>query len=1211
MPISTAPITQFNFAHKQSKLRDIITQNYRLDETQAVKQLASTLNFDDTQKSNIQQLAKELITKVRADRSKSSGVDALMHEFSLSSEEGVALMCLAEALLRIPDNATRDKLIKDKLADGDWKSHIGNSPSMFVNAAAWGLLLTGKLSKSNNEASLGSALNRVIQKGGEPFIRGGVNYAMKMLGKQFVTGQTIEEALANGKEREKLGYRFSFDMLGEAAMTQADAERYYNDYVNAIHAIGKDAKNAGVYEGNGISVKLSAIHPRYVRAQHERVMSELLPKLKQLFLLAKEYNIGLNIDAEEANRLELSLDLMKQLVSDPDLAGFYGIGFVVQAYQKRCPFVIDYLIDLARQHNQKLMIRLVKGAYWDSEIKWAQVDGIDGYPVYTQKVHTDVSYLACAKKLLSAQDVIFPQFATHNAQSLATIYEMGKDKNFEFQCLHGMGETLYDQVVGTQNLGRRVRIYAPVGTHKTLLAYLVRRLLENGANSSFVNRIVDDNVSVDELTQSPIDSLSQTNGLPNPLTPNPRQLYQADPKTASNRLNSLGLDLSNEHILQVLADDMAQACEIYFKVHSLTAVDIHENNPHTVKNPANHDDIVGEVSFINPVSISSVVGVATLAQLEFQKIPVGERANMLRRFADLMEEPRRMALLMMIAVREAGKTLQNAISEVREAVDFCRYYADEAERLQLNAPLGTVVAISPWNFPLAIFVGEVVSALASGNTVVAKPAEQTSIIAFLAVSWLHEAGVPQDALQLVLGAGDVGGALVSDSRIDGVIFTGSTEVAKKINKELAKRDDSPVLIAETGGMNAMIVDSTALAEQVCADVLSSAFDSAGQRCSALRILCVQEDVATHMIEMIKGAMNELVVDDPSKLSTDVGPVIDGDAKQNLDNHINHLKQIAPYHEVQNASTAQQSTFVNPILFELHNLDELQQEVFGPVLHIIKFASYELDKIIDGINAKGYALTHGIHSRIDNTIDYIASRIQAGNVYINRNIVGAVVGVQPFGGHGLSGTGPKAGGPFYLQRLSRLDKWHAPQTDTPALLNHDNYHKVKSLIAQMNFDDTEAQSIMQNIENGIQNSLHHASVLLSGPTGEKNTLSWHAPKSVWLTGGLLDEQVTALAILTANNTKTVVTSDSPLAIWAQKLPDILQVAEERVAQNNTLIVALDKIDTERKLQFAQLDGAIRRVIDMSNGFDMIQVYHEVSQSFNTTAAGGNASLMAVV
>ena len=1191
----------FNFTSPQTDLRQAITNAYRLDEVQAVQNLISTLNFDEAQQQRISDLARRLITQVRADRSKSSGVDALMHEFSLSSEEGVALMCLAEALLRIPDTATRDRLIQDKLSDGDWQSHVGNSPSMFVNAAAWGLVLTGKLTQPTSEEGLGSALTRVLQKGGAPFIRMGVNHAMKILGKQFVTGQTIEEALSNGKAREKLGYRYSFDMLGEAAMTQEDADRYYQDYVTAIHAIGKDAQGRGVYDGNGISVKLSAIHPRYFRAQKERVMSELLPRLKALYVLAKEYNIGLNIDAEEANRLELSLDLMESLVSDPDLAGFNGIGFVVQAYQKRCPYVIDFLIDLARRNNQRLMIRLVKGAYWDSEIKWAQVDGMDGYPVYTRKVHTDVSYLACAKKLLAAQDAIFPQFATHNAQSLSTIYEMGEGKEFEFQCLHGMGETLYDQVVGEKNLGRRVRIYAPVGTHKTLLAYLVRRLLENGANSSFVNRIVDENVSIDELVESPINTVLASGITPNPLTPPPRRIY-------GERDNSYGLDLSNENVLAQLQSQMQAASGIDFDINSITSMVVSHQSAHAVLNPADHSDVVGRVSFINPESVPDVITAAINAQGKWQSYSPADRAAILRRFADLMEDAPRMALLMMVAVREAGKTLLNSIAEVREAVDFCRYYADETERLALSNPVGTVVAISPWNFPLAIFVGEVVSALAAGNTVVAKPAEQTSIIAHLAVSWLHEAGVPTDALQLVLGAGDVGAALTTDTRIDGVIFTGSTDVAKRINKIMATRTDNPVLIAETGGMNAMIVDSTALPEQVCLDVLASAFDSAGQRCSALRILCVQEDIADHMIEMIKGAMDELVVNNPAALSTDVGPVIDAEAQENLLNHINTLKQTAKYHEVAIKSDAASSTFVAPIMFELNDLSQLKKEVFGPVLHVVRFAAHELDELIDSINKKGFALTHGIHSRIDSTIDHITSRIEAGNVYINRNIVGAVVGVQPFGGHAMSGTGPKAGGPFYLQRLSRLNQWNTPVLTKPATLDEQALGQIVAVSDKVAMSADEKALFNHSIEQARQNALAEANSVLTGPTGETNTLSWRAPHSVAVYGGTAAQALTAVAILAMNGTTAQILPEHPLADIADSLPTV-QVAEQAALDCNDIVVALSAVPTDEQIRLAELDGSIRRIIDATQGLDMTKLYHEISQSYNTTAAGGNASLMA--
>ena len=1199
----------FNFAFPtQTPLRQAVTDAYRRDEIEAVQDMLQRAQMTDEERNAASELARRLVTQVRASRTKASGVDALMHEFSLSSEEGVALMCLAEALLRIPDNATRDRLIADKISEGNWKSHLNNSPSLFVNAAAWGLLITGKLTTNTSEKNMGSALSRIISKGGAPLIRQGVNYAMRLLGKQFVTGQTIEEALQNGKEREKMGYRFSFDMLGEAAYTEEDANRYYNDYVQAIHAIGKDAAGQGVYEGNGISVKLSAIHPRYSRAQHERVMSELLPRLKELFLLGKKYDIGINIDAEEANRLELSLDLMEALVSDPDLAGYKGIGFVVQAYQKRCPFVIDYLIDLARRNNQKLMIRLVKGAYWDSEVKWAQVDGMEGYPTYTRKVHTDISYLACARKLLDAQDAVFPQFATHNAYTLGAIYQMGKGKDFEHQCLHGMGETLYDQVVGPQNLGRRVRVYAPVGTHETLLAYLVRRLLENGANSSFVNQIVDENISIDRLIKSPFDTIAEQGIHLHPALPLPRDLY------GKGRLNSQGVDFSNENVLQNLQEKLNQASSEDFHAASIVngeARNVGEAQP--VRNPADHNDVVGTVSFADAALAQEAIGAAVAALPEWSAKPASERADCLRRFADLLEQ--HTPALMMLAVREAGKTLNNAVAEVREAVDFCRYYANESENtLPKDAKaVGAIVAISPWNFPLAIFTGEVVSALAAGNTVIAKPAEQTSLIATYAVSLMHQAGIPTSALQLVLGAGDVGSALTGDARIGGVIFTGSTEVARLINKALSKRDDSPVLIAETGGQNAMIVDSTALPEQVCLDVLNSAFDSAGQRCSALRILCVQEDVADKMINIIKGAMDELVVGKPIHLTTDIGPVIDAEAQQNLLAHINRMKGVAKaYHEIKTAADVDDnnSTFVRPILFELNNLNELQREVFGPVLHVVRYRASELDQLIDQINAKGYALTSGVHSRIEGTVDHIRDRIEAGNIYVNRNIVGAVVGVQPFGGHGLSGTGPKAGGSFYLQRLVRTPEWVAPTLSRIGQADEDALKRLETLVHKLPFNAEEKKTAAAALGHSRVRTLRKAETVLVGPTGERNSLSWRSPKRVWVHGGNLLQAFSALTELAAAGIQTVVEPNSPLASYSADLDGLLQVNSKPENAGISHVAAIEPLSSERKQELAGRDGALIRILPSEQGLDILQVFEEISCSINTTAAGGNASLMAV-
>ena len=1198
----------FAFSRPQSALRDAITTAYRRDEAEAVADMLARAQLSEDERREAEALARRLVKQVRDSRRKASGVDALMHEFSLSSEEGVALMCLAEALLRIPDADTRNKLIRDKIAGGDWKSHLGHSPSMFVNASAWGLLITGKLTAASDEKSLGSALTRLIGKGGAPLIRQGVNYAMRMLGKQFVTGQTIEEALKNGKAREKMGYRYSFDMLGEAAMTQADADRYFKDYVDAIHAIGKDAAGAGVYEGNGISVKLSAIHPRYWRAQHERVMTELLPRLKELFLLGKQYDIGINIDAEETNRLELSLDLMEALVSDPDLAGYKGIGFVVQAYQKRCPFVIDYLIDLARRNKQKLMIRLVKGAYWDSEIKWAQVDGMDGYPVYTRKVHTDVSYLACARKLLAAQDAIFPQFATHNAYTLGAIYQMGKDKDFEHQCLHGMGETLYDQVVGPQNLGRRVRVYAPVGTHETLLAYLVRRLLENGANSSFVNQIVDENISIDDLVKSPLDAAAATQGKMHAALPLPKNLY------GDKRPNSRGFDFSNEFTLQQLERDMNAAAARPIQAASITAVPVQSVAPHDVQNPADHSDTLGNAAFLHPDAVADIISTAKDAESRWAAVAPAARAAILRRIADLYEA--HAAELMTLAVREAGKTLGNAVAEVREAVDFCRYYANECETTcATRRPVGTIIAISPWNFPLAIFTGEVVAALAVGNTVIAKPAEQTSLIAYRAVQLMHQAGIPREALQLALGAGDIGAALTADPRINGVVFTGSTEVAKAINRTLAARDDNPVLIAETGGQNAMIIDSTALAEQVCADVLTSAFDSAGQRCSALRILCVQEDVADRTITMIKGAMDELRVDNPAKLATDIGPVIDKEAQQNLLAHIENMKKEAKaWHQTKLSADIdpENSTFVPPTLLELEKLDQLTRENFGPVLHVLRYKGGQLDSLIEQINSKGYALTGGIHSRIDGAIEHISQRLEAGNLYVNRNIVGAVVGVQPFGGHSKSGTGPKAGGQNYLQRLSHGGHWQAPATTTAGSADEAALSQILDAVKQSDLA-ADAKTRLQKIaDDARKNTLRHAIERLGGPTGETNENRWHMPTTIALYGGDLEQSLAVLIPIAAAGGRAAVNSGHPLAAWKNRLGGIIHISQGNICGKATHVIALSPLPAEEKTALAARDGVIIKIhpADAEGNVDILPLYHENSRSTNTTAAGGNASLMAM-
>lgn len=1144
---------QFTLSKQYSPIRQAITANYRLDEKSAVDSLVKTLDFSPEQEQRITDNAIKLIKKLRQLKQKQYGADALMQEFSLSSEEGVALMCLAEALLRIPDAQTRDDLIYEKLQEGNWKSHIGNSNSFFINAASYGLLFGKKISESLDENSLSNALTRSFSRLSAPIMRMAIIKSMQILGKQFVTGVTMQEALQNIKPRYEKGFTFSFDMLGEAAMTEADAQRYFNDYLHAIEEVGKDAAGRTIYNGNSVSVKLSAIHPKYSRSKYDRTINELYPRLKELFLLAKKYNISINIDAEEANRLELSLDLVEKLLDEPELQGYKGIGFVVQAYSKRCPFVLDYLINLAREKQGYLMIRLVKGAYWDSEIKWAQADGLDGFPLYTRKNHTDISYIACAKKLFAAQDVIYPQFATHNVQTMCTIHELGQGKNFEFQCLHGMGESLYDNIVGKDNLNRQVRVYAPVGTHATLLAYLVRRLLENGANSSFVHQLVDENIPVEQLVTPPWKLYAKSHGEPNKSVLKPLELFK-------NRKNSAGFDLSNE--LELARLEQALNAASIENATSLVAFDNAENAPaHQVTNPANLNETIAEVAFLAVNQAEKAFAAADNTQWKAKSAV--EKANVLRNAADLYEE--HFGLLMKLAVVEAGKTLPNAIAELREAVDFLRYYAVQLEQLatqnHLAEPRGKVLCISPWNFPLAIFTGQIAASLAASNAVIAKPAEQTSLIAYAAVKLLYQAGIPKETLQLVLGAGDLGAALVQQA-FDGVVFTGSTEVAKLIEQRLSLADNDPVLIAETGGQNVLVVDSSALPEQVVADVLSSAFDSAGQRCSALRILLLQDDVADHYYKMITEAIKELSLGDPRLLATDIGPVIDEEAKQNLENHKAAMRKVArAYAEI---DTPTQGHFVAPSVYLLDNLDQVQREVFGPILHIVRYKKDNLLNVLKAVNEKGYALTGGCHTRIRKHMDIVERHLNCGNFYINRNIVGAVVGVQPFGGHGLSGTGPKAGGEFYLQRLTRTPRYYS--------------------------------------QFGDENTLGTTKPVLESITGEHNSLAY-LPCEVAILNGDLAAAEKAAEKLLAKGFSILVEPQHPLATKAK--PGIRVDTKLGHCQKGIYLTALDKA---KRQWLAENSQAIFKCYDWQDTQDLLPLYDEFSRSYNTTAAGGNTSLM---
>ena len=1008
---------------KSNALREAIINAYRMDETTAVNQLIEQATLPADILERISQTAYKLVNGTRESRKKLGGLDAFLKKYDLSSEEGIALMCLAEALLRIPDSATVDRLISDKISSAEWAEHINSSNSLFVNAATWSLMLTGKIyaPTAKHEKSLKSTLKKLLNRTGGLVIRPIVQQGMKIIGKQFVMGTNIDEALERSKKHEAMGYRYSYDMLGEAARTQEDAETYFKSYQVAIEAIGKASTQLDPIHGPGISVKLSALHPRYEFAKHERVMKELVPRLLALAQEAKAQNIGFTIDAEEADRLDLSLDVIEAVFSDPSLNGWEGFGLAVQSYQKRAPFVIDWLADLSKRHGRRLMVRLIKGAYWDAEIKLSQMLGLEGYPVFTRKSSTDVSYIACAKKILSHPDCFYPQFGTHNAYSAAVILELVGDRtDFEFQCLHGMGAPLYDQIV-SQHVA--CRVYAPVGSHKDLLGYLVRRLLENGANSSFINRIADETQSIESIIADPVARTASLVSKPHPHIPLPRALYK------SERKNSLGMDLSNPHVLAHLMQIMGEEKSV-ISGPIINGKLITEAKSQPIVSPQNTTHVVGEVYEATEANVDEALKHATAALKSWADESADERAACLERAADLFEK--HMPQLIQLLSSEGGKHLNDCISEVRETVDFCRYYAAQARedlmpqslkgptgefnQLSLH-PRGVLVCISPWNFPLAIFAGQVVAALVTGNAVIAKPAEQTPLIAAEAVRILHAAGIPHNVLQLLPGRGEIVGArLVADPRIAGVMFTGSTETARLIQQTLAHRDGPIVpLIAETGGLNTMIVDSSALPEQVVADVIQSAFNSAGQRCSALRVLFVQDDVAPRVVEMLKGAMAELTVGDPSVIETDIGPVIDQESLSMLQKHAARMtKEAKLIYQV--PMKAASGHFFAPVAFELESLEMLQREVFGPILHVIPYAAKDLDKILNSIIKTGYGLTLGIHSRIDATVQYIQECMPIGNIYVNRNIIGAVVGVQPFGGEGLSGTGPKAGGPHYLPRL---------------------------------------------------------------------------------------------------------------------------------------------------------------------------------------------------
>jgi RHH-type proline utilization regulon transcriptional repressor/proline dehydrogenase/delta 1-pyrroline-5-carboxylate dehydrogenase len=1030
-------MTKFPPLERADAVARAINPQYLAEEQALVRHLAAQARLPEAAARNAGARALALVQAVRGAQGGGGALDAFLRQYSLASREGVILMCLAEALLRIPDGETADRLIADKIPSGAWDEHLGDSDSMLVNASTWGLMLTGRVINldRNEVGEARSWYSRLVGKLGEPVARAALKQAMRILGHQFVMGRNIEDALDRAAGKEERDYRYSFDMLGEAALTRADAERYREKYSAAIAAVGKAvSQRESITARHSVSIKLSALHPRYEFSQSSRVMAELYPVIESLVREARDAGIGVTLDAEEAERLELSLLLVDRLLRSEVTRGYGGFGLAVQAYQRRAYATIEWLTSTLRESDRRITLRLVKGAYWDSEIKRAQERGLAGYPVFTRKPNTDVSYLACARLLESASDRIYPQFATHNAQTIAHVAELfgGDSDRFEFQRLHGMGAELYDVVVrGPQRVWNSkfpCRVYAPVGAHEDLLPYLVRRLLENGANTSFVNRIVDASLPAEEVVADPVAEVDSLERVAHPRIPLPVNLF------APERANSAGFNFADGQAVDALLRDCERASQQPWSAAPIVATAARSTGATAgIFNPANTAEQVGNVSSADATIVEQAIGAAARAQEDWDNLGGEKRAAILDRAATLFEE--HTAAMVARCVREAGKTLPDAIGEVREAVDFLRYYAARARRefahestlpgptgernlLRLRGK-GVFGCISPWNFPLAIYTGQVAAALAAGNAVVAKPAEQTPLTAAYATGLLLQAGVPPEVLQFVPGdGGTVGAALTRDPRLAGIVFTGSTDTARLIERSMAARPGAiGTLVAETGGLNVMLADSSALAEQLVLDVVQSGFNSAGQRCSALRILLVQEEIAPRVKTLLAGCMDEMVVGDPARLSTDVGPVIDADAQDMLEKHAAHITRGARWSHRAPLKANPSGRFFAPLAVEIDSLERMQREVFGPVVHLLTFRARDLDSVVAAVNRLGYGLTLGIHTRIDGLAQRVARSLRVGNVYINRNMIGAVVGVQPFGGMGLSGTGPKAGGPHYLHRLA--------------------------------------------------------------------------------------------------------------------------------------------------------------------------------------------------
>lgn len=1190
--------------------RQNIRDHYLANEHQVIHGLIAEAQLTQAEREAMSVRAADLVRAVRAN-AKPTIMEKFLSEYGLTTKEGVALMCLAEALLRVPDNMTIHALIEDKITSGNWGAHVGKASSSLINSTTLALLMTSNLLKDSERQSVGDTLRKMIKRLGEPVVRTVAGQAMKEMGRQFVLGRDIDEAQDRAKTYMEKGYTYSYDMLGEAARTDADALRYHRAYADAINRI-RPACTGDVRKNPGISVKLSALHARYEFGHKERVMEELVPRALELAKMARDANMGFNIDAEEADRLDLSLDVIEAILVDPELAGWDGFGVVVQAFGKRASFTLDWLYALSEKLDRRIMVRLVKGAYWDAEIKRAQVMGLEGFPVFTRKACSDVSYLACAKKLMGMTDRIYPQFATHNAHSVSAILEMAQGRDcYEFQRLHGMGESLHDQVI--RESGVPCRIYAPVGAHSDLLAYLVRRLLENGANSSFVNQIVDTSITPEQIAQDPIDVVvAMGDNIASKAIVRPEALF------GSERRNSKGWDITDPVTVAEVERGRGEYRSHRWTGGPVMAVDAVGTEVQMVRNPADPDDLVGHVTQASEADIDAAITAAQGGFQEWSGMSAEQRGACIRKVGDLFEA--HADELFALTTREAGKSLLDAIAEIREAVDFAQFYADEGIRYQGSGEAhGIMCCISPWNFPLAIFAGQVLACLSAGNVVLAKPAEQTSLIAVRAVELMHEAGIPKAAIQLLPGTGaTVGAALTSDPRLAGVCFTGSTATAQRISGVMAEKmaPDAP-LVAETGGLNAMIVDSTALPEQVVRDVLASSFQSAGQRCSALRMLYVQKDIADHLLEMLFGAMEELGIGNPWLLSTDVGPVIDQASKDRIEAHCNRFAKQGRV--LKRLPVPEKGLFVAPTVIRVSGIEELEEEIFGPVLHVATFEARDIDQVVDAVNAKGYGLTFGIHSRVDHRVDRIARRIKVGNTYVNRNQIGAIVGSQPFGGEGLSGTGPKAGGPQYVRRFmkagteSRTADSSAKAVDAKQLRGL--IHKLEGQQALAPEARIEA---LRPIFGKVPAPLDTGYEEMPGPTGELNRLSCHARGVILCLGPDRESAMAQAATALSQGNKVVMIAPGVADVVSQAANAGLPVvgAEGLLAPEALVsaagfeaVVSVAEQDLLKAYRqaLARRDGALLPLITEPTLDQRFVIERHLC--VDTTAAGGNASLIA--